>query len=94
MWVPLKGFNANKSEIIEGKTFSDCSQKSLVKKRVAGKNYFIILIFLGKKNQSKVGQINQFSFVKISRSMQNMSEFTRQKVFVTILQNKICTLLL
>lgn len=86
----MKGFNANKSEIIEGKTFSDCSQKSLVKKKIAGKNYFIILIFLGKKkNQSKLGQINQFSFVKINRSMQNMSESTCQKVFVTILQNKI-----
>lgn len=48
MWVPLKGFNANKSEIIERKTFSDCSQKILVKKRIAGKNYFIISIFGGK----------------------------------------------
>lgn len=46
-----KGFNANKPEIIEGKTPSDCSQKSLAKKRMAGKNYFIILIFLEKSKE-------------------------------------------
>lgn len=83
----MKGFNANKSKIIEGETFSDCSQKSLVKKGIAGKNYFIILISLGKrkkkKNQSEVGQTNQFSFVKINKSMQNMSEFTRQERFAS-----------
>lgn len=91
----MKGFNANKTEIIEGKTFLDCSQKSLVKKRITGKNYFIILIFLEKKKKlSKVGQINQFSFAKINTSLKNISEFTCQKVFITVLQNKTCTLLL
>lgn len=49
----LKGFNANKSEIIEEETPSDCSQKSLAQRRVAGKNYFIILIFFGKSKQDK-----------------------------------------
>lgn len=92
----MKGFNANKSKIIEGETFSDCSQKSLVKKRIAGKNYFIILISSGKrkKTQSKVGQTNQFSFVKINKSMQNMSEFTCKEGLAAIVQSKICSLLL
>lgn len=54
----MKGFNANKTELIEGKTFSDCSQKSLVKKRITGKNYFIILIFLEKK-KAKQGRSNK-----------------------------------
>lgn len=69
--------------------------KELSEEEDSRKELLYYIDFLGEKipYQSKVGQINQFYFVKI-RGKQNISEFTHQKMFVTILQNKICTLLL